>query len=131
MRSTLLTMRSHTNDHVISRLDILLPTSSEQKRTKKTASYWFKSKQISLPQQNRQKLYSLIEKLFSKNSPKNRRNFDETSPRNRNPQQQKISRNATKKPAQLCGNTAQLATLLLYCQSGLPGSHKQKRPDHP
>jgi len=35
MRSTLLTMRSHTNDHVISRLDILLPTSSEQKRTKK------------------------------------------------------------------------------------------------
>jgi len=39
-------------------------------------------------------------------------NFDKTSPKNRNPQQPKISRHATKKPAQLCGKTAQLATLL-------------------
>jgi len=39
-------------------------------------------------------------------------NFDKTSPKNRNPQQPKISLHATKKPAQLCGKTAQLATLL-------------------
>jgi len=38
--------------------------------------------------------------------------FDKTSPKKRNPQQQKISRNATKKTAQLCGKTAQLATLM-------------------
>jgi len=71
----------------------------------------FKSKQILLPPKNWQKLYFLIEKLFTKNSPKNRTNFDKTSPNNRNPQQQKISRNATKKTAHLCEKTAQLATL--------------------
>ena len=38
--------------------------------------------------------------------------FDKTSPNNRNPQQQKISRNETKKTAQWCGKTAQLATLV-------------------
>jgi len=38
--------------------------------------------------------------------------FDETSPKKRNPQQLNISRIATKKTAQLCGKTAQLATLV-------------------
>jgi len=51
-------------------------------------------------------------KIFSKNSPKNHMNFDKTSTKNRNPQQQKVSRNATKKTAQLCGKSAQLATLV-------------------
>jgi len=37
---------------------------------------------------------------------------DQTSPKKRNPQQQKKSRNTTKKTAQLCGKTAQLATLI-------------------
>jgi len=68
---TLITFGSHTNDHVISRLGILVLKSREQKRTEKLASHCFKSKQFSLPQQNRQKLYSMIEKLFSKNSLKN------------------------------------------------------------
>jgi len=36
----------------------------------------------------------------------------QTSPKKRNPQQQKKSRNATKKTAQLCGKTTQLATLV-------------------
>jgi len=48
-------------------------------------------------------------------------NFDKTNPINRNPQQQKISRNATKKTAQLCGKTVQLATLVdrlpVLCQN--------------
>jgi len=68
---TPITFGSHTNDHVISRLGILVLKSREQKRTEKLASHCFKSKQFSLPQQNRQKLYSMIEKLFSKNSLKN------------------------------------------------------------
>jgi len=54
-------------------------------------------------------------KIFLENSLENRRHFDKTSPENRNPQQRKISRNATKKTAQLCGKTAQLATLLTSC----------------
>ena len=102
-------MRSHTNDHAIARLDILALTSREQKRTKKLASHCFKSKQISLSQQNRLKLYSLLEKLFSKNSRKKRMKVDKTSPKNRNPKQQKMSRNATKK-------NAQLATLIVSCK---------------
>jgi len=76
-------------------------TAREQKRITKPASHCLKSKQFSLPQQNRQKLHSVIEKLFSKNSPKQRMNFDKTCPKNRNPQQQNISRNPTKKTAQL------------------------------
>jgi len=61
----------------------------------------------------------MIKKLFSKNSPNSRMNFDKTSPKNCNPQQQKISRNPTKKPAQLCGKTVQLATLMAMLPSCL------------
>jgi len=51
-------------------------------------------------------------KNLSQKRPKTRMHFDKTSPKKRNPQQQKISRNATKKPAQLCGRTVRQATLL-------------------
>ena len=87
-----LTMRSHTHDHVISKLHLFLldRTSREQKRTKKTVDQITSSK-------NRphylsridKKLYSLIENFFRKTAQKRRLHFDQTSPKIRNPQQQK------------------------------------------
>jgi len=78
---------------------------------KNRRSRCFKSKQISSPQQNQQKIYSLIKKYLAKTAQK-RMNFDKTSPKIRNPQQQINSRNATKKTTQLWEKTAQLAILL-------------------
>ena len=55
-------------------------------------SHYFKSKQTSLPQQNSQKLKSLIGKNFCKNSWKHRMHFDKTSPKKTQPAMQwKIS----------------------------------------
>jgi len=44
MTSTLLTMQSHTHDHVISKLDLLDLTSREQKRTKNAGDHITSSK---------------------------------------------------------------------------------------
>jgi len=63
-------MRSRTNDHVVLRLDLFVLTSREQKLTKKWRSHYFKLKQITLPQQNLEKLCSLIEKYLAKTAQK-------------------------------------------------------------
>ena len=63
-------MRSHTNDHVISRLDILLPTSSEQKRTKKPANTFLQVKTNLTTSAKSTKTYSFIEKYLAKTTHK-------------------------------------------------------------
>jgi len=83
--------------------------SREQKRTKKTAITLLQVKTNLTISANLTKTILFNRKIFLKNSPKNRMHFDKTSTKNATRNSKKFS--ATKKPAQFCGKTAQLATL--------------------
>ena len=92
-------MRSHTNDHVISNLDLLVLYQENRSEWKKSAItlLHFKTNLIISAELTK------TMKNLSKKQPKNRMHFDKTSPKNHNPQQQKKSRNATKKQVDCAG----------------------------
>ena len=111
MRSTLLlNMRSHTHDHVISRLDLLDLTSRELKQTKKACDHItsFQTKRHYLSKN--EKYYSLIERYFAKPA-------QNTACTLINLALKTATRNNKKFPstqqetAQLCGKSTLLATL--------------------
>jgi len=97
MRSTLLSMGSHTNDHVISNLGLSGLYQENRSERKKSAITLLQVNTNLTISAEMTKTIPFNRKIFRKNSPKDRMHFDKTSPKNRNPQQQRKSRNATKK----------------------------------
>jgi len=103
MRSTLLTMWSHTHDQVISRIDLLDLASREQKRTKKTAITLLQVKTNLTISANLTKTILFNRKIFLKNSPKNRMHFDKTSTKKATRNSKKFSATQRKKQPNSAG----------------------------
>jgi len=89
----------------------LVLTSREQKRTIKTAITLLQVKTNPTTPAKSTKTILFDRKTFSKNSPKKRMNFDKASPKKTQPATANYFPQRNETTAQLCGKTAQLATL--------------------